>query len=87
MWITSYSSGSKPGVWGVPEKLTGGTQNLENNSKEAYLGRIFHSGVCKRDTILIWGYTEGYNFDLGVREYQKVENPCFWSFKFKLIRI
>jgi hypothetical protein len=23
------------------------------------------------------GYAEGYNFDLGVREYQKVENPCF----------
>jgi hypothetical protein len=26
----------------------------------------------------IWGYAEGYNFDLGVREYQKVENP--WNF-------
>jgi hypothetical protein len=21
-------------------------------------------------------YAEGYNFELGVREYQKVENPC-----------
>jgi hypothetical protein len=28
-------------------------------------------------TILIWGYAEAYNFDLGVQEYQKVENP--WS--------
>ena len=26
---------------------------------------------------MIWGYAEGYNFDLGVHEYQKVENP--WS--------
>jgi hypothetical protein len=23
----------------------------------------------------VWGYAEGYNFDLGVHEYQKVENP------------
>jgi len=34
-------------------------------------------GVRKGHTILIWGYAEGYNFDLGVRGYQKVENP--WS--------
>jgi hypothetical protein len=79
MWITSYSSGSQPGVH---EKLTGGMQNLENNSKEAYLGIMFHLGVPKRDTILIWEYAEGYNFDLGIRKYQKVENPWSWSFKF-----
>ncbi len=30
----------------------------------------------KGDTILIRGYAGGYNFDLGVREHQKVENPC-----------
>jgi hypothetical protein len=31
------------------------------------------------DTILTWGYAEGFNPDLGVREYQKVENPCYRS--------
>jgi hypothetical protein len=35
------------------------------------------SGVRKDDKILIWGYAERYNPDLGVRAYQKVENP--WS--------
>ncbi len=34
-------------------------------------------GVHEGDTILIWGYAEGYNTDLGVREYQKVENLCY----------
>ncbi len=34
-------------------------------------------GVHEGDIRLIWGYTEGCNFVLGVREYQKVENP--WS--------
>ncbi len=29
-------------------------------------------GVCRGAQ---WGYPEGHNFDLGVREYQKVENP------------
>jgi hypothetical protein len=62
---------------GVREKLTGGTPNLKNDSKQVYLGRIIDLGVREGDTILIWGYAEGYNPDLGVREYQKVENPCF----------
>jgi hypothetical protein len=31
----------------------------------------------QRGTILIWGYAEGYNFELGMGEQQKVENP--WS--------
>ncbi len=47
----------------------------KKHSNEAYLGLIFYLGVRKGDTSLIWGYTEGYNFDLGVGEYQKVENP------------
>jgi hypothetical protein len=34
-------------------------------------------GVGEGDTVLIWGYAEGYNPDLGVHEYQKVENPWF----------
>jgi hypothetical protein len=41
------------------------------------MGRIFDLGVRKGHTILNWGYAEGYNFDLGVRGYQKVEKP--WS--------
>jgi hypothetical protein len=40
------------------------------------LGRIIDLGVREGDTFLIWGYAEGYNPDLGVHEYQKVENPC-----------
>ena len=34
-------------------------------------------GVREGDKILIWGYAEDYNPDLGVREYQKVENSWF----------
>ena len=41
------------------------------------MGRIFDLGVRKGGAILIWGYAEGYSPDLGVREYQKVENPCY----------
>ncbi len=77
-----YSSGSQPGVrvpLGVPEKLTGGTQNFKNHSKGERLGRIFDLGVCQGDTILIWGYAEGYIFDLGVRQYQKFEMPLVYS--------
>jgi hypothetical protein len=73
-----YSSGSQPRVrvpLGVREKVTGGMQNKKKNSKEALLDRIYDLGVCKGHTILIWGYAKGYNFDLGVRGYQKVENP------------
>jgi hypothetical protein len=39
------------------------------------MGIMFDHGVRKRGPILIWGYAERYNFDLGVRKYQKVENP------------
>jgi hypothetical protein len=38
--------------------------------------KIFDFGVCKTGTIPIWGFPEGYNFDMGVHEYQKVENSC-----------
>ncbi len=38
---------------------------------------IFIWGVREGNTSPIWGYADGYNFDLGVQEYQKVENP--WS--------
>jgi hypothetical protein len=68
---------------GVLEEPTGGTwranrytQNLKTCWNEAYLGRLFYLGVREVDSILIWGYAEGYNFDLGVHKYQKVEDPC-----------
>jgi hypothetical protein len=32
-------------------------------------------GVREGYASLIWGYAEGYNFDLGVRKNDKVENP------------
>ena len=79
-----FRSGSQPGVHiplGVREKVTGGTQNLKNHSKEALLGRIFDLGVRKGHIILIWGYAECYNFDLGV------ENPCFKGTKNKIKKI
>jgi hypothetical protein len=82
-----YCSGSQPGVripLGVHEKTTGGTQNSKNSSKEALLGIIFDLEVRKGHTILIWGYAEGYNIDLGVHGYQKVENPCFTVFVFMI---
>ncbi len=53
----------------------------KKHSKEAHLGRIFDLGVQEGDAILIWGYAEGYNFDFGVRKYQKVENPCINQLK------
>ncbi len=72
-------SSSQPGVpiplW-VREKLTRGTHNFFKPSKEGKFGGIFDLGVRKWDTIVIWGYAEGLKFDLGVNEYQKVENSC-----------
>jgi hypothetical protein len=35
----------------------------------------FLSGGTQRGYKSDWGYAEGYNFDLGVHEYQKVEKP------------
>jgi hypothetical protein len=67
---------------GVREEPTGVCKIKKPDPNEAYLGRIFYLGVRKGDTILIWGYAEGYNYDLGVREYQKVENPCSNLFRF-----
>jgi hypothetical protein len=33
-------------------------------------------GGTPRGSILIWGYAKGFSVYLGVRKYQKVENPC-----------
>jgi hypothetical protein len=59
-----------------------GYVTLKNLPKETHLGRIFDLGICKLETTLTWGYAEGYNFCLGVRKYQKVEN--LWSKPFFL---
>jgi hypothetical protein len=61
----------------IQKKLNVVMQKVNHYSKEAYLGRIFYLGVHQGDTSLIWGYAEGYHFDLGVNKYQKVENPWF----------
>jgi hypothetical protein len=69
------------GTWGGYRGYARSPQGYAKFKKphpnEAYLGRIFYLGVREGDAILIWGHAEGYNFDLGVQEYQKVENPWF----------
>jgi hypothetical protein len=53
-----------------------GMQNLKNlHQMKLILVEFFIWGVHKGDTVLIWGYAEGYNFYLGVGKYQKIENP------------
>ncbi len=42
----------------------------------AHLGGIFYLRVRKRDTILIWGYAEGYNLDWTVCDYHKLRTPA-----------
>jgi hypothetical protein len=49
--------------------------NFLKHSKVAHMGIIFDLEVRKGDTTMIWGYAEGYNFDL-LCKCQKVENPC-----------
>jgi hypothetical protein len=58
----------------------GYTKFKKTHTNEVYLGRIFYLGVRKEDTNLIWGYPEGYYFDLGVHKYQKVENHWYKEF-------
>jgi hypothetical protein len=70
---------------GVREKLTRGTRNSKNYSKESHLGLIFDLGVREWARIMIWGYAEGYSFDLGVPQYEKVENPWCRSFSSALL--
>ncbi len=68
------------------EKLTGGISNLKKmHSKQIYLGGIFDLGVHEGDTILIWGYADGFNPNLEVRVYQKVENPWVGYIVFMII--
>jgi hypothetical protein len=63
----AYPCGYASRSQGVRKQIKGGTQ-------KDYKGRILYLWVPKGGTILIWGYAKGYNFDLWVLEYQKVEN-------------
>ncbi len=58
----------------VPPGELGVCKIIKITQKEDYVGGIFYLGVCEMAIILIWWYAEGYNFDLGVCKYQKVEN-------------
>jgi hypothetical protein len=66
------------------KRIQGVHKIKQKSSKEALLAMIFYLGLREGHTILIWGYAEGYNFDLGVRGYQKVKNPCFIVFVFMI---
>jgi hypothetical protein len=57
-------------------KSQGVRQTLKMTQNKYIWVDLLISGVRKDDKILIWGYAERYNPDLGVRAYQKVENPC-----------
>ncbi len=46
----------------------GGTQADQRGNAKKLFGKNFLFWGIPRGTILIWGYAEGYNFDLGVRE-------------------
>ncbi len=74
-WGTRTPSGTWGGYRGYAKSPQGYAKFKKPHPNEAYLGRIFNLGGTRRG----WGYAEGYNFDLGVPEYQKVENPwCKW---------
>jgi hypothetical protein len=52
-------------------------QNKKKHPKDTHLGKILDLGVREGEPTLILGYAECENVDLGVRGYQKVENPWF----------
>ncbi len=58
-------------TWGTQQV----SQGVRKIIKRVQIKTILLFGGTQRGATLIWGYTEGYNFDLGVRKYQKVENP------------
>jgi hypothetical protein len=75
-WGTHTPGVTQAVLRGYATNSEGISKIIKNHLKEDYMGIMFDQGVRKRGPILIWGYTERYNFDLGVRKYQKVENPC-----------
>jgi hypothetical protein len=102
-WGTRTPGGTQAVHRGYATSSEGISKVIKKHPKEDYMGIMFDQGVRKRGPILIWGYAERYNFDLGVRKYQKVENPCFsgknnnfrkeqffnqiFSYRFKLAKI
>ena len=57
---------------GVRKQLTEGTQVAQNwyaKSKKVPKQAHFRFGGTQRGTIMIWGYAEEENLDLGVRKY------------------
>jgi len=60
---------------GVREEATGVQKIKKPTQMMLVWVEFFIWGVHKEDTSLIWGYAEGYYFDLGVHKYHKVENP------------
>ncbi len=63
--------------WGYVRKSQGVRQTLKMTQNKYIWVDLLIWGARKDDKILIWGYAEHYNPDLGVRAYQKVENPWF----------
>jgi hypothetical protein len=51
---------------------------FEDADLKGYVQTSF--GDTQLVSILIWWYAGGFEYDLGVREYQKVENRCFTGF-------
>ena len=81
-WGTRTPGGTQAVHRGYATSSEGISKIIKKHLKEDYMGIMFDHGVRKRGPILIWGYAERYNFDLGVRKYQKVENPCFSAIYF-----
>ncbi len=69
----AYPQGYVRRLQGVRKEPTGVRKILKTSSKWSLFGYNFLFGGTQRGQ----GYAEGYNFDLGVREHQKFENPCF----------
>jgi hypothetical protein len=78
--VKMYTLYQRFSTWGTrtPRGTSGGHGGYSKKThyNKSFLRRIFYLGVREEDASLIWGYAEGYNFDVGVREYQKVENHC-----------
>jgi hypothetical protein len=70
-------------TWGT--RTPGGTQADHRGYASSSQGACKIVKTTQKKTIwvefLIRGYAERNNFDLGVRKYQKVENPCFIGLK------
>jgi len=83
-WL-KISEWTKPGAlnlgfaypYGYVRSSQGVRKFLKMTQNKYFWVELLIWGVRQGDIILIWGYAEGYNLDLAIREYQKVEKP--WS--------